>query len=208
MHSTLVLQGTPHVTCCGGCRTESWRTSAPRWDKPAKIWIERKFSGNKSHFLCSHRRVRLNRTSSCVQIFTVIYTAHYVYSVVPLWDLTPAPLVLVAAALSAVLILSGTTCIASENNISIFHAVSSRQIKFTPRSYSEQLFQFPAGCCLFVSDYHALNRTKAWKDWWTTCLWSHPGGGLMGWNQQLQTHSRASCRRNSCHRSATHLPPP
>lgn len=33
--STLALEGTPPVTYCGGCRMESWRTFAPRWDEPA-----------------------------------------------------------------------------------------------------------------------------------------------------------------------------
>lgn len=43
MRSTLALQGTPPVMCCGGCKMESWRTSAPRWDKPATILRERRF---------------------------------------------------------------------------------------------------------------------------------------------------------------------
>lgn len=38
-HSTLALEGTPPVMCYGGCRMESWRTSAPRWDKPAEFSI-------------------------------------------------------------------------------------------------------------------------------------------------------------------------
>lgn len=76
MRSTLALGGTPPVMCYGGCWMESWKTSVPRWDEPAKIFRERQFI-----LFTSQVQYKLLHT----HFTSVIHKTPRPYTVVALW---------------------------------------------------------------------------------------------------------------------------